>query len=426
LEQFADLRFGQAPLPEPTPGFDPAGDALALVARGMESPALEPIPGRQTFGSLAPGQRYVVRIPDAWNGKLVAAGTPATRSEFASDLIWSDYALSHGYAFAAGNKGIPFNAILEDGPGDRLRYDLPFDLPGVTLRGKRLRFGALDPQPMSLADWYDDYVATIETAREVIQAATGREPELTYAVGLSYGGAQVRKLLETRPDLADGGVEWASVFWSEERHILTLLPGFLRLMPRYIASGYSDREVHDEIVALGFPPDRTQDDPLHPSLWADHYSNSLPFYNDVTTFVFGRLIDPDSPEVFGLAERAAFVPSTAGRKTVASIAHSGALKRPVVAIAGEADVFVTPRHNLQGYAAAVGASGAAGQYRGYLIENATHVDGYVGFGYGLQAQLPFAWAAFEQLERIVERHAKPDGTGTVKRIANPAEIFAAG
>jgi hypothetical protein len=26
----------------------------------------------------------------------------------------------------------------------------------------------------------------------------------------------------------------------------------------------------------------------------------------------------------------------------------------------------------------------------------------------------------------VERHAKPDGTGTVKRIANPAEISAAG
>ena len=426
MQQVPDLRFGHAPLPEPAPGFDPAGDALAMVARGTESPAQAPLPGRQAFGSLRPGQRYVVRIPDAWNGKLVAAGTPATRSEFANDLIWSDYALSRGYAFASSNKGIPYNAILEDGPGDRLQYDLPFDLPGVTLRGKRLRIGALEPQPMSLLDWYGDYVATIETARELIHSATGRAPERTYAVGLSYGGAQVRKLLETRPDLADGGVEWAAVFWSNERHFLTLLPGFLRLMPRYIASGYGDREAHDEIVALGFPPDRRQDDPLHPSLWADHYSNSLPFYNDVTTFVFGRLVDPDLPDVFGLAERAAFELSAAGRRTVASLAHTGGLKRPLVAIAGEADVFITPQHNLEGYAAAVAAAGAADAYSAYLVEDGTHVDSYIAFGYGLQAQLPFAWAAFEQLERIVEGSAKPEGAESVKRVANPAEISAAG
>lgn len=93
MQQVPDLRFSHAPLPEPAPGFDPAGDALAMVARGTESPAPAPLPGRQAFGSLRPGQRYVVRIPDAWNGKLVAAGTPATRSEFANDLIWSDYAL---------------------------------------------------------------------------------------------------------------------------------------------------------------------------------------------------------------------------------------------------------------------------------------------------------------------------------------------
>jgi hypothetical protein len=426
LQQIPDLRFGRAPLPEPSPGVDPAGDALALVARGVQSPALTPVPGRLAFGSLGPGQRYVVRLPDAWNGKLVAAGTPATRSEFASDLIWCEYALSRGYAFAAGNKGIPFNGILEEGPGDRLTYELPFDLPGVTLRGRRLRFGALEPQPMSLLKWYDDFAATIETARALIGDATGREPERTYAVGLSYGGSQVRKLLETRPDLADGGVEWASVFWSPARHLLKLLPGFLRIMPRYVQSGYRDRNAHAEIVALGFPPDRTQDDPHHPSLWADYYSNSLPFYNDVTTFVFGRLIDPDSPEDFGLEQRAAYVPSAAAQETVESIAHSGALKRPLIGIAGNADVFVTPEDNLKGYAAAVEASGASENYRAYLVDDGTHVDGFTGFGYGLQPQLPFAWAAFEQLERIVERGAKPRGTGTVRRVAKPAEISAAG
>ncbi len=378
------------------------------------------------FGSLGPGQRFVLRLPDAWNGKLVAAGTPALRSEFASDLIWSEYVLARGYAFVASNKGVAFNGILEDAPGDRWRYGFPFDLPGIALRGKSLRFGALEPEPMRIARWNDDYAATIEAASALIARETGRVPERTYAVGLSNGGAQVRSLLETRPELADGGVEWASVYWTPERNLLTLLPGFLRAMPRYIASGYRDATAHAEIVALGFPPDRTQPDAAHPSLWADHYSNVLPFYNDVTTFLFARLLDPAAPESFGLEERAAYVPSAQARAEIATFAHRGNPQKPLIGIAGSADVFVTPEHHLGGYAAAVRAAGAARNYRAYLIDDATHVDGFVGFGYNLQQQLPFAWEAFEQLVRIVECGATPSGDGTVRAIASPAEIAAAG
>ncbi len=43
-------------------------------------------------------------------------------------------------------------------------------------------------------------------------------------------------------------------------------------------------------------------------------------------------------------------------------------------------------------------------------------------GYGLQPQLPFAWAAFEQLVAIVERGARPAGAGTQRAVATPAEI----
>lgn len=395
-----------------------------MAAPGTESPARAPIPGKQFFGSLGPRQRFVVRWPDAWNGKLIAAGTPATRSEFVNDLIWSDYALARGYAFSTSNKGIPFNGILGEGPGDRFTYAFPFDLAGIPLRGKHLRFGALEPQPMSLAAWYDDYAATIEATRALLAEVEGREPERTFAVGLSYGGAQVRKLLETRPDLADGGVEWAGVLWSPSASILTQLPGFLRVMPRYVASGYRDREAHDEIVALGFPPDRLQDDPRHPSLWTDHYSNVLPFYNDVTVFVYVRLLDPASPDDFGLEQRAAYVQSPAVRAAVAPISHSGHLKRPLIGIAGSADVFVTPALHQSGYVAAVSQAGATRNYRPYLVENGTHADGYVAYGYGLQPQLPFAWAAFEQLERVVESGSQLAGTDRVQRVTRPGEIAA--
>lgn len=213
------------------------------------------------FGSLGPGQRFVLRVPDAWNGKLVVAGTPAVRSEFASDAIWSDYVLARGYAFAASNKCIPFNGYLDDAANvpARLAYRLPFEVPGVDLRGKALRFGALEPHSIGVAQQFADYVATIETVKALLAERYGEEPRRTYAVGLSMGGAQVRWLLETHPELADGGVEWASVFWSPESNLLTQLPGFLAMMPRYVASGFGDRATHDAIVALGFPPDRRQD-----------------------------------------------------------------------------------------------------------------------------------------------------------------------
>ncbi len=74
---FPDLRWGHLPLPPSTPGYDPVGDAQALVAPGTVSPAPNPIPGVQLIGSYAPNQRFVMRVPANWNGRLVVAGTPA-------------------------------------------------------------------------------------------------------------------------------------------------------------------------------------------------------------------------------------------------------------------------------------------------------------------------------------------------------------
>ena len=49
--------------------------------------------------------RFVLRLPNDWNGKLVVAGASGTRSEFNGDCAWSDYVLQQGYAYASQNKG---------------------------------------------------------------------------------------------------------------------------------------------------------------------------------------------------------------------------------------------------------------------------------------------------------------------------------
>ena len=50
--------------------------------------------------------RFLLRLPDDWNGRLVVAGASGTRSEFNGDWAWSDYVIQKGYAYASQNKGV--------------------------------------------------------------------------------------------------------------------------------------------------------------------------------------------------------------------------------------------------------------------------------------------------------------------------------
>ncbi len=414
-----DLRFGFAPLPEAFPGYDPAGDARALVPAGFASPALAPVPGRLLRGSLGVGQRFFVRIPDAWNGKLVVCGTPAMRSEHANDLTIGEWLLARGYAIASSNKGIPYNAVVEawsQTPNAARAYRVPFPFGEAAPGETAIRFGALDPVVVPVRAWQDDLPFLVRAARDLVRGATGRGPTRTYAVGLSIGGGQVRALLEREPDLVDGGLEWASVYWHPEQNILTTLPPFLAAMAPYVASGFADRDAHDAIVAAGYPPDRLQDAPRLRSLWDAYYSALPPFYADLTTFAFARLLDPEAGELASLAARADYRLSSMARANIAAFAHTGKIEKPLIGIAGDADVFITPRHNFDAYVDAVCAAGRGDRYWPTLVAGGTHVDGFAAFGWNLQPMLPFVWRGFETLIAIVEEGARPPGAGVITRV----------
>jgi len=395
-----------------------------LVAPGTPSPAASPVPGVQVLGADAVGGRFLLRIPRAWNGALVVAGTRAFRTEFACDLVWSDYVLARGYAYACGNKRIPYGAVVEPAaatPDAGAAYPVPFAVPGAPPDVPFVaRLGALFPRPVGPAEWDDDFVALIETARRVLATRAGA-PARTYAVGLSNGGAQVRRLLERRPDLVDGGLEWAGVYWSMERNLLGYLPAFLKHARAYAASGGRDDGARAAIEAAGFPPDRLQEDAAHPSLWLDHYSNVPPYYADVTTYVFARLLDPHAP-VATLADRERYRPGEPALAAIAAFAHTGRIGKPLVSIAGDADMLVTPANNAEPYRAAILRAGKGALHRQYLVRGGGHVDAFAGFGYGLQPMLPFAWAAFEHLVAVVERGAGAGEGGSLRTVSEPAEI----
>jgi hypothetical protein len=225
----ADLRFGFSPTPAVFPGYDPAGDAKALIVAGTPSPATAPVPGTLATGSYAVHERYVIKVPQAWNGKLIVAGTPAFRSEFASDAIWGDFALAGGYAYASSNKVVQFNAIVETvaaTPSPATFFPIPFDLESLETLKYGFRFGALTQTPRPLiGSWNVDFATLTVAAQAFLKKCFGKAPLRTYAVGLSNGGAQVRSLLEQYPSLVDGGVDWSGVFWSPSLNILTYRGG---------------------------------------------------------------------------------------------------------------------------------------------------------------------------------------------------------
>jgi alpha-beta hydrolase superfamily lysophospholipase len=444
----ADLRFGFVPLPGAAPGYDPAADAKGVMFPGLASPATVPIPGVQYTGSYAPGQRFVVRVPRAWNGSLIVAGAPGTRNEFCNDLIFGDFALARGYAFAASNKGLALNAALEPlatVEDRRTAYPIPFDSGGLLTAGLALRLGLLSPRRVTIDSWNADYHALVVFARELL-AQQHAPPLRVYAIGISNGGAQVRTLVERHPELIDGALEWAGVYWAPERNMLDDLPAFLREMPAYVAGGFRDRAVVERLVEHGFPPDVVQDDPAHPSLYAEYYSNVPPFYADLTVFAYALLIDPEAQSWFdvpacvpnpddparlparcnasGLAlpeNRAAYVPSAAARRAIAGFAHSGQIAKPLISIAGTHDTFITPRNNAVAYARAVERAGCSALHELFLVAGGTHIDTFAAFGYGMQPQAPFAWAAFDRLVKIVEG-GRPTGGGAIRTLRTPREV----
>jgi len=452
-QQYADLRYKFVTLPAASAGYNPAGDAAALVGPGVVSPATSPVPGQQTIGSYAQFEQYVIRVPTNWNGKLMVAGTPATRSCFASDGIWGDLALALGYAYASSNKGIMQNAIagqLKNFPANlNQTFPIPYNLLNLETLGFGYQLGALlqgnSPTPDK---WNNDFAQIIQAAKKFLAVYYGKAPTRTYVVGLSNGGALVRSALEQHGDLVDGGVDWSGVFWSPGLNILSYMPQFLAGMPAYTSSGFTSASAAAQIEAAGYPADITQaGNAAHPSLWFEYLANQTSFYTDLTVFEYGLLIDPQATssltlngctpdpanptglpgncDATGLASpqfRQTYAPSSAATTAIANWSHTGNIAKPLVSICGSADMFVTAPNNATPYLNAVNAAGKGSQYWQYVVQGGTHVDTFVAFGYGLQTQVQFAWAAFEQLVAIVENGFTPSGAGTAQPVSAPSQI----
>ena len=376
------------------------------------------VPGIQLNGRFADDPtneaRFLLRLPDDWNGSLVVAGASGTRSEFNGDFAWSDYVVQKGYAYASQNKGVLNLRITGIGlPTPPTANSCRLN-PSSTIW---VEFYDNDPgKPFT--QWTQYIIEATDLAKQAVKAQYNHHPRRTYAVGTSNGGYQVRRALETAPELFDGGVDWEGTFVDAlGPNILIDLPPAIRNWPDYVASGFNpNSQAAKNIEAAGYPPD-IPGAPL--TFWGRYWTQ----FWEVTQCQWQKRFDPawityrDGPnDVTGTGgydyyARIVADPSIAAR--VATIATTGNIKRPLVTVAGTMDALLPIKRGARAYEALVSAQGrdrdAGGgrspQYRLYEVQNGNHIETYKNTFPQLEFIQPLAQNAFDRLVDHVENGA---------------------
>jgi hypothetical protein len=398
--------------------FTPITDRGVIApSAGKRPPITKAVPGLQIQARFANDPtnqgRFLLRLPDDWNGSLVVAGASGTRSEFNGDFAWSDFVLQRGYAYASQNKGV-LNAQLTTA-ADPLACRLN---PASTVL---LRFYDNEAgQPFTR--WRDFMVAAAEVARRGVHARYGQRPRHTFAVGTSNGGYQVRRAIETAPELFDGGVDWEGTYVDERApHLLTDLPPAVLNYADYVASGLSaSSTAAKNIRAAGYPPDLRAG---AATFWGNHWAA----FWEVTQCQWQKRLDPgfdtyanEGTATYNYTERLS--KSDVGAQ-LAAIATTGKIKRPLITVAGTMDALLPIDHHARAYARAVrdqaGGDDDRGRGRGrdrdrdrdrddppyrlYEVQNGNHIETYADQFPELELILPHAQRAFDLLVRHVQQ-----------------------
>ena len=407
----------------PAGAFTPVTDRGVIApSAGKRPPITKAVPGLQLqarFANDPTGQgRFLLRLPDDWNGSLVVAGASGTRSEFNGDFAWSDFVVQKGFAYASQNKGVlnlfvvpePVPPAVVDPLACRLKIN-----PTLTLQ---LHFFDNDPG-QQFSRWRDFMVAAADVARHGVQARYGHRPRHTYAVGTSNGGYQVRRAIETAPELFDGGVDWEGTFVDAQGpNLLTDLPPAVLNYTDYFNSGFSATSTAAKnIRAAGYPPDiRAGTTTLWSNYWASFW--------EVTQCQWQKRLDPtfdtygnEGTATYNYVERLS--KSDVGAQ-MAAFATTGKIKRPLITVAGTMDALLPIDHHARAYARLVRARSDDNDrerdhergrgrdrddppYRLYEVQNGNHIETYQDTFPELELIQPHAQRAFELLVRHVEQ-----------------------
>ena len=407
----------------PPSAFTPRTDAQAVSPDApFRTPITRTVPGLQITGAMAddPDARWVLRLPEAWNGKLVVGVPGGLRSEFMGDYIFSDFAVQQGYAYASTNKGtlnFYFTAPLADPLACRLSP------PTAATSLAYVHFYLAEPKD-TITEWFRRTREATELAQAALEAYQARALERTYLIGISNGGHVVRRLLAESPQMYDGGIDWEGVHWQPGGpNILIDLPAALRPYRDYALSGFNRAgAAHQAIVAAGYPPDIFANPPSPANTFSpivgSLYETQANNYWDVTTCVFAKELDPayeGPPEEYDYAAR--LKPFHLAQR-VRRIATDGDIRKPLITIQGTMDALLPINRHARPFRNAVVAAGKGAQHRLYEVQNGNHIERYrqscCNFTQ-LEFLQPHAHDSFQRLVGWIENGIVPPASQCIPR-----------
>lgn len=406
----------------PAGAFTPQTDRTVIAPDAANrTPITKAVPGVQINARIAgdpAGQaRFLLRLPDDWNGRLVVAGASGTRSEFNGDFAWSDYVIQKGYAYASQNKGV-------------LNLRITSLASATPPNGLACRLNPSSPVWVNFYDndagqpfmrWQMFMGEAARLARRGVEARYGRGPRFTYAVGTSNGGYQVRRAVELFPELFDGGVDWEGTeVDARGPNLLTDLPPAILNYPDYLASGRDPNgTAAKNIRAAGYPPDLVVN--ATTSLWTSYWGQ----FWEVTQCQWQKRLDPTYDtyaEGTGTYNYFARLSQSDVGDQLASFATTGRIQRPLVTVAGTMDGLLPIDRHARAYARKVeaaleerdgdedrdedhrrGRRGRRPEYRLYEVQNGNHIETFKLTFPQLELIEPHAQRAFDLLVDRVER-----------------------
>lgn len=245
-----------------------------------------------------------------------------------------------------------------------------------------------------------------------LSAYYGSRPRRTYAVGTSNGGYQVRRALETAPELYDGGVDWEGTYVDPVApNILTGLPPTILNFPDYAASGFNPGSTAAKnIVLTGYPPDIVS---APNSLWLSYWTE----FWEVTLCQWQKRLDPTYDTYGSGTGTYSYVDRLSASDVgadVAAITTTGEIGKPLITDAGTMDALLPINLYARAVAAALSDQDDEGgnrqnrqpAYRLYEVQNGNHIETYKDTFPQLELIQPQAQNAFDLLVKSVEQGAE--------------------
>ena len=373
-----------------------AREAPIAAAVDTDEHLVTPVPHRYLHGVIPDDAKFQLNLPDTWNGKLVIfsrgfSGTELTTGAFKTT------ALEQGYAFAASDEGWNRTTIATR-PGDTY-YESRRRLRELTLY-----------------------------ARQVLKTQYGHDASRTVIVGGSNGGHHTKWLIESYPDLYDGGLagygfnsqvsQWGS--------IATVLRNYDVIAPRIddiIAARAADPAWNPERTPLAVPLTADQRRSLRriraipatlkggftydvgrwagsEALWKSGHDallgylrDSMPRFDPSFNPGGGALTDDELKQWNPTRSPAAV------QKELRALDLTGTLARPIIVMHGTADAIVSPGESA-GYQALVerrlGRANAAKVLAVYYIPGMGHGGKEYDALIGAQLDALDAWIDYRQ------------------------------